>query len=227
MYNLIVPVLSAFALISCNRGNEAPVPQQAAYKSPSDSTPANSLETAELLVEARNARIDEKAKEALSFCNANKCNTEFCILIDMKIHSGKYRMFIYDFKNQKVEKKALVTHGVGKGDKISTGAEPLFSNEKGSWLTSLGKYKTGERDYSNWGINVHYKLHGLDTGNSNAFERMIVLHSYTPVPSYEIYPFHLPLGWSQGCPVTDDETMAWLDTKLINNEEPVLLWIFY
>jgi hypothetical protein len=145
----------------------------------------------------------------------------------MKIHSGKYRMFIYNFKNQEVERMALVTHGTGKGDKASIGADLLFSNEKGSWLTSLGRYKTGERDYSNWGINVHYKLHGLDTSNSNAFERIIVLHSYTYVPPYEIYPFHLPPGWSQGCPVTDDETMAWLDAKLKNTEKPVLLWIFY
>jgi len=173
------------------------------------------------------ASIDEKAKEALSFCEANECSTDFCILIDMKIHSGKYRMFIYDFKKQEVERKALVAHGAGKNDKASTGETPLFSNERGSWLTSLGKYKIGERSYSQWGINVHYKLHGLEESNSNAFKRMIVLHSYTPVSTEEIYPFHLPMGWSLGCPVTDDETMTWLDDKLKNAKKPVLLWIFY
>jgi hypothetical protein len=177
--------------------------------------------------EARSARIDEKAKEALSFCETNDCNTDFCILIDMKIHSGKHRMFVYDFKNQEVERKSLVAHGSGKDDNRSTGDEPLFSNEKGSLLTSLGKYKIGERSYSQWGINVHYKLHGLEASNSNAFKRIIVLHSYTPVTPDEIYPFHLPMGWSFGCPVTDDETMTWLDTKLKNTKKPVLLWIFY
>jgi hypothetical protein len=216
----------AFVLLSSNSGNEAPIARQT-HESPSDSTPANHLEKVEVPAKTRNARIDEKAKEALSFCKANECDTEFCVLIDMKIHSGKYRMFIYDFKNQEVEKKALVTHGAGRGDRVSTDAVPLFGNEKGSWLTSLGKYKTGERDYSQWGINVHYKLHGLETSNSNAFERLVVLHSYTPVPSYEIYPFYLPMYWSQGCPVTDDETMAWLDAKLENTKQPVLLWIFY
>jgi hypothetical protein len=192
-----------------------------------ESRPDGGLKFAEILVEAHDAQIDERAKEALAFCEANGYSTDFCILIDMKIHSGKHRMFVYDFKKMEVERAALVTHGSGKGDKRSTGDEPLFSNEKGSLLTSLGKYRIGVRDYSQWGINVHYKLHGLEAGNSNAFERIVVLHSYTPVPSFEIYPVHLPLGWSQGCPVTDDNTMAWLDAKLQNTEKPVLLWIFY
>jgi hypothetical protein len=136
-------------------------------------------------------------------------------------------MFIYDFKNQEVERTALAAHGSGKGDKRSTGDVPLFGNENGSLLTSLGKYKIGERSYSQYGINVHYKLHGLEASNSNAFKRIIVLHSYTPVPSYEIYPLHLPMGWSFGCPVTDDETMTLLDAKLKNTKKSVLLWIFY
>jgi hypothetical protein len=199
--SIFVLILSAFALVSGNSGQE--------------------------IVEVGNTRIDEKAKEALSFCKNNDCNTDFCILIDMKIHSGKYRMFVYDFKKQEVERMALVAHGAGKDDKKSTGAEPLFSNEEGSWLTSLGKYKIGARAYSQWGINVHYKLHGLETSNNNAFKRIVVLHSFTPVSSFEIYPFHLPMGWSAGCPVTDNDTMTWLDAKLKNTEKPVLLWIFY
>jgi len=172
-------------------------------------------------------RINEKAEEALAFCRANEYNTDFCILIDMKIHSGRYRMFIYDFNTQKVERKALCAHGCGKGDKTSTGDQPLFGNEEGSLLTSLGKYKIGIRSYSQWGINVHYKMHGLEPTNNNAFKRIIVLHSHTPVPAIEIYPFHLPMGWSFGCPVTDDDTMTFLDAKLKNTKKPVLLWIYY
>ena len=172
-------------------------------------------------------RIEEKAEEALSFCSANNYNTDFCILVDMKIHSGRYRMFIYDFNNKKIDRKALCAHGCGKDDKKSTGARPLFSNEEGSLLTALGKYKIGIRSYSQWGINVHYKMHGLEPTNSNAFKRTIVLHSYSPVPSTEIHPLHMPMGWSYGCPVTDDDTMTYLDEKLKNAKEPVLLWIFY
>ena len=172
-------------------------------------------------------RIDEKAEKALSFCKANGYNTDFCILIDMKIHSGKNRMFVYDFNDKKVEREALCAHGCGKDDRKSTGAQPLFSNEEGSLLTSLGKYKTGIRSYSQYGINVHYKLHGLEPTNSNAFKRTVVFHSFTPVPSVETYPLHLPMGFSHGCPVTDNDTMTWLDAKLKDTEKPVLLWIYH
>ncbi|MDR2861432.1 MAG: murein L,D-transpeptidase catalytic domain family protein [Syntrophobacterales bacterium] len=172
------------------------------------------------------ARINEKAEEALSFCKDNEYNTDFCILIDMKIHSGKYRLFVYDFNGKEIERKALCAHGRGKGDKKSKKDKPLFSNEEGSFLTSLGKYKTGARSYSQYGINVHYKLHGLEPTNDNAFQRIIVLHSFTPVISKETYPFHLPM-WSKGCPVMDNDTMSYLDAKLKKTEKPVLLWVFY
>ena len=91
--------------------------------------------------------MDEKAKEAFMFCETNGCNVDFCILINMRIHSGKYRMLVYDFNNQKIERSALCTHGCGKDNKKSTGSQPLFSNNEGSLLTSLGKYKIGVRSY--------------------------------------------------------------------------------
>ncbi|OFY19990.1 MAG: peptidase [Bacteroidetes bacterium GWF2_33_38] len=173
-----------------------------------------------------NLRFEEKVKDALTFCETNDYNTDFCILIDMKIHSGKYRMFIYDFKSKKVERQSLCAHGCGKNDLTSTGAQPFFSNEEGSLLTSLGKYKIGARSYSQWGINVHYKLHGLEASNNNAYKRNVVLHSHSPVPTVEIYPLHMPMGWSYGCPVIDNSTMSYLDAKLKNTKKSVLLWIY-
>lgn len=172
-------------------------------------------------------RLKVKAKEALTFCKENKMNTDFCILIDMKIHSGKNRMFVWNFKTNSVERAALCAHGVGRDDKKSTPLKPLFSNVDGSWLSSLGKYKLGDRSYSNWGINIHYKMHGLEETNSNAYKRIIVLHSYDPVEDKEIYPEHMRLGWSLGCPVTSNEMMTYLDKKLQNVKKPVLLWIYY
>jgi hypothetical protein len=35
------------------------------------------------------------------------------------------------------------------------------------------------------------------------------------------------MGWSWGCPVTDDDTMTYLDAKLKDAKKPVLLWIYY
>lgn len=169
-------------------------------------------------------RLQEKADSALDFCRKNKMNTDFCFLIDMKIHSGKNRFFVWDFNENKVINTGLCCHGMGGG---STGSQPVFSNQSGSYCTSLGKYKIGIRSYSQWGINVHYKMHGLEPTNNNAFKRIIVLHSHKPLPSTEIYPRHLPLGWSLGCPVVSDKLMREIDKQLAESKKDVLLWIYY
>ncbi len=149
-------------------------------------------------------------------------DTALCIMVDMSIHSGKNRIFVYDFKKKQITIEGLCAHGVGGG---STAIKPVFSNAVGSNCTSLGKYKVKGRSYSNWGINVHYKMHGLEKTNSNAFRRIVVLHSYTPVPNQEIYPQTL-FGQSAGCPVLSDGTMRKIDELLKKKKKPVLLWIY-
>ena len=165
---------------------------------------------------------DSKIDEALAFCRKNDMDTTICIMVDMSIHSGKNRIFVYDFKKKQITIEGLCAHGVGGG---STATKPFFSNAIGSNCTSLGKYKVKGRSYSNWGINVHYKMHGLEETNNNAFKRIVVLHSYTPVPNKEIYPQTL-FGQSAGCPVLADEVMRKIDALLKTNKKPVLLWIY-
>ena len=147
----------------------------------------------------------------------------YCFLIDFSIPSGKKRFFVWDFKGDSIKYSSLCAHGYGKE---STLKKPVYSNVEGSYCSSLGKYKVGIRSYSKWGINVHYKLHGLEPTNSNAFKRYIVLHSYTPVPASEISPMYLPLGISQGCPVICDEVMRKVDALLKVEKKSVLLWIY-
>lgn len=167
--------------------------------------------------------LESKAKDALSFCKRNNINTDYCFLIDMSIHSGKNRFFVWNFNENKITHSGLVCHGMGKG---STPENPVFSNENGSNCTSLGKYKLGARSYSKYGIHIHYKMHGLEASNNNAFKRIVVLHSYTPVPTEEIYPLHLPMGFSLGCPVISNELMTSLDIMLQKANKPILLWIY-
>src|SRR5436190_1637972 len=134
----------------------------------------------------KNPSIDSfKIKEAILFCKKQKLDTNIVFFVDMNIHSGKKRFFVFDLQNKKILHSGLCCHGIGME---STCSSPVFSNVKGSNCTSLGKYKTGERSYSNWGINVHYKMHGLEKTNSNAFSRIVVLHSYDPIADEEIYP---------------------------------------
>ena len=108
------------------------------------------------------------------------------------------------------------------GDMTKT--SPVFSNTPDSHLSSLGKYRIGKRGYSNWGIHVNYRLHGLESTNSNAFSRDIVLHSWESVADLETYPKGTPEGW--GCPAVSDNTMRELDSLLQNSGENVLLWIY-
>jgi hypothetical protein len=171
---------------------------------------------------ANNKISKKRINEALAFCKKNKMDTSITIMVDMSIHSGKNRIFVYDFKQKEITIEGLCAHGVGGG---STPTKPVFSNKEGSYCTSLGKYKVKGRSYSNWGINIHYKMYGLEKTNSNAFKRIVVLHSYTPVPNQEIYPQTL-FGQSAGCPVLSDGTMRKIDALLKTKKKPVLLWIY-
>ncbi len=168
-------------------------------------------------------KINQKAKEAKAFCKKHKMNINFCFLMDVSAHSGKNRFYIYNFKTNTISHSGLVCHGVGKN---STQQKPVYSNVVGSNCTSLGKYKIGKRSYSNWGINIHYKMHGLESSNSNAFKRHVVLHSYDYVSETEIYPLHLTMGWSQGCPVVANNLMKEIDKLLKASSKPTLIWIF-
>jgi hypothetical protein len=163
--------------------------------------------------------------EALSFCKQKKFCEDYYFLVDLSIHSGKNRFYVYDFKRQKITDQNLVTHGscdiFNANDSKYKKAQ--FSNLDKSHCSSLGKYKVGKQDYSSWGIKVKYWLEGLDETNSNAQNRVVVLHSWNAVADEEIFPRYSPLSW--GCPAVSDNFMRMLDTKLQETERPVLLWI--
>lgn len=164
-----------------------------------------------------------RADSSGAYCRTNGFSTDYCFLVDFRIHSGKKRFFVWDFKGDSVKYSSLCAHGHGKS---STASKPEFSNVNGSYCSSLGRYKVGIRSHSKWGINVHYKLHGLESTNSNAYKRIVVLHSFTPLPGMEIHPVHLPLGMSKGCPVICNQVMKQVDALLKVEEKPVLLWIY-
>lgn len=164
-------------------------------------------------------------QEALDFSKSNGLNEDYYILIDMTIHSGMNRLFLYDFKTDKINHKALVTHGIC--DVLSPNPDPhtnvRFSNENNSHCSSLGKYKIGKRDVSGWGIKIKYWLEGLEKSNNNAKQRIVVLHSWEAVDNEESYPFYSPLSW--GCPAVSNAFLKLLDEKLKRARKPTLLWI--
>ena len=167
-----------------------------------------------------------KVVEAEDYCKENNFNEDFCILIDMSIHSGKNRFRVYNFKQNKFIESFPVSHGCGNNSWGSgeTGENPNFSNTVDSHLSSLGKYAIGDRGWSSWGVNVNYKLHGLDYTNSNAYDRYIVFHSWEWISDNEIYPARSAEGW--GCPAVSNNNFMKLDKLLKNQTKPTLMWIY-
>lgn len=163
--------------------------------------------------------------DALKFCKDQRMNTDYYFLLDLSIHSGKNRFFIYDFKQKKIVDKNIVTHGAC--DHFETNVtkyqKAKFSSRQDSHCSMKGKFKIGKRDYSSWGINVKYWLHGLEAQNKSAKDRIVVLHSWTMVANKEIFPRYSPLSW--GCPAVSNAFMRKLDLRLQKTKKPVLLWI--
>jgi hypothetical protein len=147
-------------------------------------------------------------------------NSDYCVLVDMSLPSGKKRLFVYNLKKDSIEFAGLVANGIGS---YREGSEQLiFSNTINSGMTSLGKYGIGNSYYGNFGLS--YKLHGLESSNSNAFKRTIVLHSHAHMPDIEVYPNLSPL--SAGCPMVSADCLALLSKYIKASKGNILLWIY-
>jgi hypothetical protein len=175
--------------------------------------------------ESSQGSIEERAKIAALYCEENNLNTEFCILIDMSVHSGKKRFNVWDFRTDRIIDSYMVTHGCCEGpwaeDASKTSIQ--FSNIENSHCSSRGKYKIGQRGWSSFGVHVKYILHGLETTNFNAKERNIVFHSWGMVPDEEVFPAGTPEGW--GCPAVSNSAFTEIDAYL-KNSGPTLMWIY-
>jgi hypothetical protein len=166
-----------------------------------------------------NAKFLSTVAAAKLFTKKNSYSQEVCFLIDMKAESGSNRFFVYNFITDSIVNTGLVTHGRCNKNWL-TGRQ--YSNEVGCGCTSLGKYKIGAPYYGRFGLA--YKLHGLDTTNSNAFKRFVVLHSHECVPAQAVSP--APICQSDGCPTVAPHFLKQLQSVIDKSTKPVLLWIY-
>ncbi|WP_374172877.1 murein L,D-transpeptidase catalytic domain-containing protein [Flavobacterium tructae] len=150
----------------------------------------------------------------------SKYNDRYAFFIDMKIPSGKNRFFIYDLRANKIIDKGLVAHGLGSETKIK--GKLKFSNVPNSLSTSLGKYAVGE--HYNGKFGKAYKLYGLDTTNSNAFDRNIVFHYYFDVPYKEQKGY---ICNSYGCPMVNRKYFERVAKIIDTSGSDILMSIYY
>ncbi len=166
-------------------------------------------------------RLKPQAASIKEYVKANNFSTDYVFLVDMSIPSGKNRFFIYNLKEDSLVCSSLVSHGFGSTIKTSED-QLIFSNNDYSFKTSLGKYKIGGSYNGTYGLA--YKLYGLDSTNSKAFERAIVLHSDVHVPSTETYPYKI--FQSAGCPTVSPSFLPVVGNYIKASKKPILMWIY-
>ena len=99
---------------------------------------------------------------------------EILVLIDFTKPSTEQRFCVVDLKHEQVLFKSHVAHGRKSGENYAVS----FSNQPGSYKSSLGFFRTGETYFGKNGYSL--LLDGLEKGiNDKARERAIVIHGAT------------------------------------------------
>ena len=119
---------------------------------------------------------------------------EVLTLIDFSKPSTEKRLFVFDMKERKLLYTSLVSHGRNSGSNWATS----FSNENGSYKSSLGFYLTETTYQGKNGYSLI--LEGLEKGiNDHARQRAIVVHG-AAYANPSVISGGGRLGRSLGCP---------------------------
>ena len=145
-------------------------------------------------ISAQHRKVLDIAKEQLERNRARLWRTDLVGVADFALPSSLPRFHFADIEKGQV-RSFLVAHGRGS-DPEHDGFLKVFSNEPGSLATSRGAFITYEWYKGKYGTSI--RLGGVDTDNSKALERAIVLH-----PAWYANPDMLEkwgkLGRSDGC----------------------------
>ncbi len=118
-------------------------------------------------------------------------------VIDYSLPSTALRLWVVDVATGALLVNDRVTHGSGSNSADDPAVADAFSNEPGSFQSSLGLARTAETYEGSNGYSL--RLDGLESANSNMRDRAIVMHgalyaedSFVDENGY--------LGRSNGCP---------------------------
>lgn len=132
-------------------------------------------------------------------------NKNYITMIDFSFHSSQPRLFLLNMRTGQV-RSYMVAVGEGS-DPDEDGHAQVFSNTENSHMSSLGFYLTD--DVYTGGNGRSLRLHGLNRSNSNAYNRLIVLHGAPYVSESRGIA-----GRSHGCPAVDPRVIDFLINNL-------------
>lgn len=157
----------------------------------------------------------EQALSGMEKINPDK--KDIITIIDFTLPSTEKRMVVLDLKSKTVLYHTLVSHGRNSGELYATS----FSNQHGSYQSSLGFYLTGNTYFGANGYSL--VLEGLEEGiNDQAKLRAVVIHG-ADYCSKDFIKSTGRLGRSYGCPALPKElTQPVIDTI----KEETLLYIY-
>lgn len=125
---------------------------------------------------------------------AGQENNRLLVLIDFTKPSTEQRFCVVDLHQKKVLHRSYVAHGRESGENYAVS----FSNQPGSYKSSLGFYRTGHTYSGKNGYSL--LLDGLEKGiNDKARERAIVIHG-ADYADPAVLKTRERLGRSLGCP---------------------------
>ena len=134
-------------------------------------------------------------------------------IVDFSQNSTSKRFYVFDTAENTVA-TYYVSHGRGSEGSRDDGIAEVFSNEDGSLSSSLGIYRALDEYTGQHGRSM--RLAGLETTNSNALSRAIVLHTADYVSESFIRQTGR-LGRSEGCFAVEKAVGDRLIDQLKNN----------
>lgn len=166
--------------------------------------------------------VHSKFQRQASVRNAD---TRYLIIVDYSIPSNHERLFVWDNECDGIVEKFWCAHGLGGN---STAERPEFSNLPGSNCSSLGWYLIDR----SVGVSVHYgyKYHavdGLDSSNSNARRREILIHPWHSVSNDEAAQIDHPMNLDYrcaGCFTISDIAFQTIDRYIRSTNSRILLY---
>lgn len=137
----------------------------------------------------------QRAVAALDAQDRHIAHRDLVGFVDFAQASREARFHLIDIAGGKVLSSHLVSHGSGS-DPANSGWVQRFSNAMGSNASSSGAFLTGTTYFGKHGRSR--RLIGLESANSAALERGIVIHAASYVDA-DMAQNQGRIGRSQGC----------------------------